>query len=63
MSEWKEWTGKKLPKRYEHIVVMVRYRNGRESGPAAASWWPRWEWGSEPMDFDIVAYRRSDASE
>ena len=41
MTDWKPWDGRKLPKRYENTIVVVRYQNGRESGPRAASWWAR----------------------
>lgn len=63
MTDWKPWDGRKLPKRNANTIVVVRYQNGRESGPRAASWWARWDWTGEPDPFDIVAYRRASDGE
>lgn len=38
MTDWKPWDGRKLPKRNANTIVVVRYQNGRESGPIRVVW-------------------------
>lgn len=61
-NDWKPWDGRKLPKRYEDITVVVKWGHGGESREYRAGLL-NWQWSGEPGSFDIIAYRRASDAE